>query len=326
MKNRFRLLSIILALLLILSGCASASTTATRDTVAAAETTTAATMKNNSESVMPVSDSSGQSGDAVVIDPGNVADSGKKIIYTVDMSLEADNAGSAIADISNKAIELGGYISNSYYSQNDNNTTGSVTVRISPDNLKKFTEHIGTIGKVLSSNMGSQDVTAQYVDVQARLENAKAQETQLLAIMAKAVEIKDILSVRAELDTIQSEIEELKGEIRLMDNQVGYSTVTVSVIEPTPPPVTPEVDKNSGLLARFSFDYILQNVQKGFENSVSFTVNAIGVIFIILSYLIIPAVIIGGIIVVIVIIVKHRKKKKMSGTKPKDINQSNIQT
>jgi VIT1/CCC1 family predicted Fe2+/Mn2+ transporter len=295
---------------------------AVRDNSTAAETTNAAaTTYSDSKSALPVSDSSGQSGKVVAIDPGNVADSGKKIIYTVNISLQADDANKAITDISNKAIELGGYISNSSYSQGDNSATGSVTVRISPEKLKELTEHIGTIGTVLSSNMGSQDVTAQYVDITARLENAQAQEAQLLAIMAKAVEIKDILSVRTELDTIQSEIEELKGEIRLMDNQVGYSTVIISVTQPTPPPVTPEADKNSGLIARWSFNYILQNVQKGFANSMSFTVNTLGVIFIVLSYLLIPAVIIGGVTVIIVFIVKRSKKKKISASKPEDLNE-----
>jgi len=249
-------------------------------------------------------------GTAVVLDPGNIDESGKKIIYTVNMSLEAADANAAINDISNKAAELGGYVSDSSFNQYDTSVSGSITVRIAPDKLKEFTEHVGTVGKVLSSNMGSQDVTAEYTDAQSRLTNAQAQETQLLAIMAQAVSIKDILSVRVELDTVQSEIESLKGQIRLMDNLVGYSTVTINITQTPAAPVSPEADKNTGLLARWSFDYIWQSVQKGFSNSLSFTVNALGIIFIAISYLIIPVIGVGIVVFAIILLVKHNKKKK----------------
>jgi len=306
--------AMILTLIFIMSGCAAAGKSAAVSDGAAAQTQTYAGEKDNGGSPETVSATTAstttQNGDAVIIDPGNAADSGKKIIYTVNMALEAQNASTAITDIGNKASELGGYVSDSSYKQYASSAQGSITVRIPPDKLKEFTEHVGTVGDVLSSSMGSQDVTAQYVDVQSRLTNAQAQETQLLAIMAKAVKIEDILNVRLQLDNVQMQIEEYKGQIRLMDNQVGFSTVMITITQPTPPPTTPEVDKNSGLLARWSFDYIWQNVQKGFSNSVSFTVNALGVIFIAISYMIIPIIIIGIGVIVIVICVKRNKKKK----------------
>jgi len=312
MLKKLRFLAISISLILFLSGCASASKTASATTYAAAQTDTYAGAKadEGGGTASTTAASAAPNGDAVILDPGNVADSGKKIIYTVNMALEAENASKAITDIGNKAAELGGYVSDSSYNQYEASAQGSITVRIPPDKLKEFTEHVGTIGDVLSSSMGSQDVTAQYVDVQSRLTNAQAQEAQLLAIMAQAVKIEDILNVRQQLDSVQMQIEEYKGQLRLMDNQVGYSTVTISITQPTPPPVTPVADKNSGLLARWSFDYIWQNVQKGFSNSMSFTVNALGVLFIAISYMIIPIIIIGIVVVVIVICVKRSKKKK----------------
>ena len=311
MLKKIRLLAISLSLILILSGCASSMTAST--TAAAAATTNAGA---KSDEAMPQasttagSASSDAGGDAVIIDPGNVADSGKKIIYTVNMTIEAADARKAINDISSTAAQMGGYVSDSSYDKNEESVTGTITVRIPPDKLKEFTEHVGTVGEVKSSSMGSQDVTAAYTDISSRLTNAEAQEAQLLAIMAKAVKIEDILSVRAELNTVQQEIEELKGQIRLMDNQVGYSTVSIYVTQTPSAPVSPEAEKNSGLLARWSFDYIWQSVQKGFSNSVSFTVNALGVIFIALSYLLIPAVVIGIAVIIIVVLVKRSKKKK----------------
>ena len=313
MLKKLRFLAIFLSMIFLLSGCASASKTASATTYAAAQTDNyggAKADEGGAETASTTAGSAAPNGDAVILDPGNVADSGKKIIYTVNMALEAENASKAITDIGNKAAELGGYVSDSSFNQYEDSAQGSITVRIPPDKLKEFTEHVGTVGDVLSSSMGSQDVTAQYVDVQSRLTNAQAQEAQLLAIMSQAVKIDDILNVRQQLDNVQMQIEEYKGQLRLMDNQVGYSTVAISITQPTPPPATPEVDKNSGLLARWSFDYIWQNVQKGFSNSVSFTLNALGVIFIAISYMIIPIIIIGVLVVAIVFCVKRSKKKK----------------
>jgi hypothetical protein len=96
--------------------------------------------------------------------------------------------------------------------------------------------------------------------------------SQMLTIMTQAVKMEDILNVRAQLDSIQEEIEVLKGQLRYYDNLVGYSTVTIRITEPTPAPVSPEEDPNSGLLARWSSGYIWQNVVKGFSNSISFVV------------------------------------------------------
>lgn len=317
MMKKIRFLAITLSLIFILSGCASSSKSETAndyDGGAAPSMTTAAAAAPEKDAA-PENDI--QDGDAVIIDPGNIADSGKKIIYTVSISMEAEDANKAISELGLKAAALGGYVSDSSYNKYENSASGTITVRIPPDKLKEFTEQVGKVGEVLSSSMGSQDVTADYVDVQSRLTNALAQEAQLLEIMAKAVKIEDILNVRRELDTVQSEIESLKGQIRLMDNLVGYSTVMISITQPTPPPTSPDPDANSGLLARWSFDYIWNSVQKGFSNSLSFTVNAIGVIFIAISYLIIPAIIVGAIIIVIIVVVKRHSKKKIQGKTPK---------
>jgi len=316
MMKKSGMLALALSLIFILSGCASstASTTAAGYGAAPAETNAGENTQDGASAVTASTTSASapidSNSNAVILDPGNVAESGKKIIYTVNMSLEAANANTAINDIGNKAAELGGYVSDSSFNQYETSVSGSITVRIPPDKLKEFTEHVGTVGEVLSSNMGSQDVTAEYTDVQSRLTNAQAQETQLLAVMAKAVSIKDILSVRVELDSVQSEIESLKGQIRLMDNLVGYSMVTINITQTPEAPISPEADKNTGLLARWSFDYIWQSVQKGFSNSLSFTVNALGVIFIAISYLIIPVIGIGIIVFAIVFIIRHNKKKK----------------
>ncbi len=241
------------------------------------------------------------------VNPGNPEGSGKKMIYTAYISIEVSNVTDAMDVITSAASELGGFVSGSEY-RNDSRVSGSITVRIPPDKLGELSNQIDGLGKILSNNLSSQDVTLQYVDLDSRLKNAEAQEKQLLTILEKASEITDILAVRTELGIIQQEIEVYKGQLRYLDNMVDFSTVTVSLTE-IYIPESPEADADKGLLARWGMDYIGANIAKGFKNSLTFIVNAFGFILILLSYLLVPLLIVGTIIFVIVFIAKKMNKR-----------------
>lgn len=311
MIRKTYLIALTLTAILLLSSCAANSKSATaKDYIQTHSDEISAAESAVDQPVAP--DGSASTGDAgtAAIDPGNVSTSDKKIIYTVDMSIEAKDAADAINEISAETVAAGGYVSDSNYSKMDDIASGYITVRIPPEKLKEFTAKIGTIGTVQSSSMGSQDVTADYVDLESRLTNAKAQEAQMLTIMTQAVKMEDILNVRAQLDSIQEEIEVLKGQLRYYDNLVGYSTITIRISEPVPAPVSPTEDPNSGLLARWSSGYVWQNVVKGFSNSISFVANTAGFFAILLSYILVPALIIAAIVLLIVFLVKRAGKKK----------------
>jgi len=300
-------------LLVLATGCSSKQST--RNLSVADEASPSGTIQSDSKTPASYDGTTVDTNGAVPnMDVGNTDESGKKIIFTVNMNLEVADTALTMDDLTASAVALGGYVADSSFSQQDTASSGSITLRIPPDKLKEFTQEVGTLGKILHSEMSSQDVTDQYYDVQSRLTNAEAQETQLLAIMGQAVKIEDILAVRSELNSVQEEIEVLKGQIRLMDNQVGYSTVIISITQ-TVIPSSPEVDPNKGIVARWSFEYVWQSIQKGFTNSSSFTLNAIGAIFIVLSYLFIPLIVIGGVVVGTICIVRlitkrHNRKKK----------------
>jgi hypothetical protein len=311
MIRKMHLIVLALSAILLLSSCSANSKSATaRDTIQTHNDEISAAEPAVDQSVAPDGSASTGNAGTAAIDPGSVQTSDKKIIYTVDMSIEAKDAAAAINQISAETVAVGGYVSNSNYSKADDIASGYITVRIPPEKLKDFTAKIGTLGTVESSNMGSQDVTADYVDIESRLTNAKAQEAQMLTIMTQAVKMEDILNVRAQLDSIQEEIEVLKGQLRYYDNLVGYSTVTIRITEPAPAPVSPTEDPNSGLLARWSTGYVWQNVVKGFSNSISFVANTAGFFAILLSYILVPVLIIAAIILLIVFLVKRAGKKK----------------
>lgn len=300
------LLAAITIVLGILSGCASND--------AAAE------FSKDSPAFTPDMDESSRQSDgtggnfAPDVDPGSLEPAGKMIIYTANISVEVDNVRDAIDAITAKAVELGGFVSGSDYRNNDR-VSGRITVRVPPAKLGELSEQVADLGEVLSNTLSSEDVTYDYVDLEARLKNAEAQEKQLLSILEMATEIEDILAVRSELNQVQQEIEVYKGQLRYLDNMVDYSTVTVTLTE-IYVPQSPEADADKGLLARWDMEYIGANITKGFKNSLTFVVNAFGVILIVLSYILVPLLIVGAVIFVILLIVKKSKKRARKNSIP----------
>lgn len=289
---------------LILTGCASKSADNYED-----RTEATAAMTQGDGAVAPDSEEKSASPE---VDLGEVDTTGKKIIYTANMVIEVDDATETIKDISAATAELGGYVSNSTFNKNDDIASGTITIRIQPEQYMQLTARIGTLGEVIESSLSSQDVTYDYVDIESRLANAEAQETQLLAIMDQAVVIEDILKVRTELNIVQQEIEQYKGQLRYMDNMVGYSTVTIRVTEKFVPKA-PEVKENEGVIARWSSSYVWKSVVKGFNNSIAFIVNFFSALLIFLSYVLIPVLILVFIVFALFTILKKirnlRRKK-----------------
>lgn len=305
MKRKHSLMVVIAALLLAaaLVGCSAQPAKITTQDGAAPPAAAAP-----AASAAGTSDSAGDESKLPVIDPGSAAAYGKKVIYTVDMSVEAKDASATLEDLSTTAAGLGGYVSDMQYDEASH--TGWITVRVAPEKLKELIGHVGALGKVLNQNMTSQDVTDQYYDVQSRLTNAQAQEAQLLDIMKQAVKIDDILKVRAELDTVEQEIEQLKGQIRLMDNQVGFSTVKISVQQPKPPAVTVDPKGNNPGVQFWGFEAIGQKIAHGASDSFNWTLNAIGAVLMALSYVIVPLLLIAIVALAIIFIVRMAGKKK----------------
>jgi hypothetical protein len=142
-------------------------------------------------------------------------------------------------------------------------------------------------GKVACDEVTSQDVTEEYVDLQSRLRNWRAQEVQLLEIMRQARTIPDILAVRNQLAQVQQEIERVAGRLRFLENRVELSTITVEVNQKGagPAPVTiASTWKNAGKEIAAAAVQSLKNV-----------VYALGLLAVALAYLL-PFGVIGGVV------------------------------
>ena len=118
-----------------------------------------------------------------------------------------------------------------------NDTTGSrrtltATLRIPADQLDATLAEVKTLGRVEAESQSGQDVTSQYVDLQARLSNARNTEQRLTDLLRNRTgKLSDVLEVEQELDRVRGEIEQMEAERKNMSNQVSYATLNATIAE-----------------------------------------------------------------------------------------------
>ena len=159
---------------------------------------------------------------------------GPRVIRTATIGVEVKNGSfdRTVDSVFGIATGLGGYIAGSNASAESGSLrTGTITFEVPSDKFDDAVSQVRALGTVQNLVIGGQDVSAQYVDLQARLANEEAQRDAMLALLAKATGIQDIISVQNQLGQITGQIEQLKGQIAYYDHATSYSTVSVSLHE-----------------------------------------------------------------------------------------------
>jgi hypothetical protein len=108
---------------------------------------------------------------------------------------------------------------------------------------------LGQLGTVKAQSMSGQDVTSQYVDLRARLTTWETQEAVLLKLMRRATSVEATLRVQRELQDVQFRIEQIKGQLRVLDSQTSLATIALSLREPGAPiHVEPTISERPSLV------------------------------------------------------------------------------
>ncbi|MEJ7618533.1 MAG: DUF4349 domain-containing protein [Pyrinomonadaceae bacterium] len=122
--------------------------------------------------------------------------------------------------------------------QGDDESQSKMTVtmiaRVPSNNFDAVVEEVRKVGhRVIQDKRTGQDVTEEYVDIEARLRAKKAVEAQFLEIMKRAEKISDALEVQRQLGEVRAEVEQIEGRRRFLENQSSMSTITVTIRPPT---------------------------------------------------------------------------------------------
>jgi hypothetical protein len=161
---------------------------------------------------------------------------GPMIVRTGTMDLQVIDVDRSIADATAVVTGAGGYVAGSQRSLDGDRPFASLTFRIPATTWDATLAKLRALGtKVLGEQTSADEVTAQVVDLDARLKNLRATETQLLGVMQEAVKIPDILAVQAELTNVQGQIEQLQAQRDTLADQAAQGTLTTSfALAPAP--------------------------------------------------------------------------------------------
>lgn len=172
--------------------------------------------------------------------PGEVSSTDKKVMKDGSLDIRVQNADEAAESIRQIAEAKGGSVEQSnFWRTTDDVKTGSVTVKVPVDKFDEtFTELKKVATFIVSESVSGSDVTEQFIDLQARLKNKKAQEEALQNVLNKAEKVSDIIDVTRALGNVRAEIESLEGQIRYFNNQTDLAALTVLITEDTR--VTPD--------------------------------------------------------------------------------------
>jgi hypothetical protein len=109
-----------------------------------------------------------------------------------------------------------------------------VVIRVPATKYQAFIDEAAKLGKVLIQTENTDDVTQQHIDLKARLDNLRAQETRLREFFAKAKTVSEMLQIENELSRVRGEIESMAAQVAYLERQAAMATVTIELAEPKP--------------------------------------------------------------------------------------------
>jgi uncharacterized protein YceK len=225
------ILTVVLCTVLVLAGCSSASNSSS-DTAAysggsAGGTSSSNAAQSTTTNQAAATDSGGTAGFEAAAESIN-----RMLIYTAYVVMEVDDFAAAQAEIRNLTQLSGGYLLEFSESRSESERSGSFVIKVPSGGFMSFLERLEELSPDrFRSNITGEDVTEEYVDLEARLHALSVTELRLLSFMEKATTAGELVEFSRELSKVQQDIERIKGRMRYLDQNVAYSTVEVRIYE-----------------------------------------------------------------------------------------------
>jgi hypothetical protein len=265
---------VILSILVAAAACGGAGSSAT-------STTAGSSSQYGSSGAGSPTKSSGQPGDTANPKPSNTvvpAIQGPQVIRQAQLTIDVSSGSfdSKLASIRALVQLEQGFISGTDAQTNptspgDQIRSGVITFMVPATKFDETIDQLAKLGKVQNEHISGNDVSAQYVDLQARLANEEAQRNAMLALLGRAQSVADIIAVQTQLGQITQQIEQLKGQISYIEHNTTYSTVSVNITEAGAPAQAQTVDS-------WGFASALKDAAHNFVTTINYIVTGLGAI------------------------------------------------
>ena len=153
----------------------------------------------------------------------------RQIIRTGTLSVVVTELATAVTQVEGIVAGISGaFVAASNIQQDDPRRVSTITMRVPVEAFDATLAALRNVGaEVIDEDIHSQDVTAQYTDLTARLRNATAAEQQLLDILTRAQSVQDTIEVQRELTQVRERIEVLQGQLNVLTNQTTLATIVL---------------------------------------------------------------------------------------------------
>ena len=150
----------------------------------------------------------------------------RMMVWRADLSLEVGSISNALDAVSEIARSSGGYVEQkSGYSEK----RGRARIRVPATSLSRTLSSLESLGSVKSRSVSGEDVTEQYVDIEARLKNRMVLRDRLQQLLNKAVDVKDVLAIEKELNRVQGDIDSMQARMKVLKEKVDFATIELTL-------------------------------------------------------------------------------------------------
>lgn len=158
-----------------------------------------------------------------------------RVIKNIALQIRIDDGDfqRQFARVGTIAEQFGGFVTSSQVSETDGElASGTLTLRVPVDRFEQAVARMKDLGKVTAEDRSGQDVTKEFVDLEARLKQAKTEEAFYLRLMDQTETISDMIQVQSHLSGVQLRIESIQGQLNYLNDQTSFSSISVRLYEP----------------------------------------------------------------------------------------------
>ncbi len=154
----------------------------------------------------------------------------RKIISTGNITVEVDDVESSVMAVEAIVDGMGGYVEVLSRSGGDEFSRASLTIRVPQGQFASAYGRIRDLGEVLNEHQGSEDVSEQFIDLEARLNSALREEQSYLSLLGRTSNVSEVLAIERELARVRADIERYQGQLDFLSRRVDLSTIYVELV------------------------------------------------------------------------------------------------